>query len=430
MLPPSRIHPVSERDLLPSYSTSPPPPCYSSDLNRDEEILEYSPRSLTRSPPTGSFTKNLGSLVLVLNNQDRDVELPCYGLNGSVSGHVELKKCDFVSLVQLKLQGRIVLTISEGGSKVVPILSDSYTLWRHDADSKACPSSLSFSATLPLEFKDGGKKYPLPPTYGASFLNVPGLFVSIGYTLSVLVVKQRMRGYWIKTKSITTRFNYQPNSRPHRPIIPLNSILRSLKSAPEEWHDESGEMKVRPGAGLEPLFCHFLLPSVLTYALSDTIPFHVQLTGQVSSLREFLPPTEEVLSCASSSRTKNRHVSSKGTVSVSLLRQITVEVRGEKAWRNVVMGEGNLWPLPPPMRGSQSVLSLHSSDEALDWQGEICCKENKIVGGFNAGAVSVKDFIVLSLKPPDPQKSALLESQIAVPIRLVTEQWIDSALPP
>ena len=135
------------------------------------------------------------------------------------------------------------------------------------------------------------------------------------------------------------------------------------------------------------------MPSVQIFALSDTIHFHVQLTGPLSSLRHFLPPPtlEPVASSTVSTKfnKKRNCIPPKPTIRVFLLRQITVEVRGQKAWRDRNLGEGKLWPLPP---GASSVNSPHwdSQEASLDWEGEVRCRENITIGGFNAGKAVVK----------------------------------------
>jgi len=191
-------------------------------------------------------------------------------------------------------------------------------------------------------------------------------------------------------------------------------------------------MTTRPNSNIEPIHCHLFVPSVQIFALSDTIHFHVQLTGPLSSLRHFLPPPtlEPVASSTVSTKfnKKRNCIPPKPTIRVFLLRQITVEVRGQKAWRDRNLGEGKLWPLPP---GASSVNSPHwdSQEASLDWEGEVRCRENITIGGFNAGKAVVKDFIVLALSPPNPQTSPLLQLQYAHPIRFVTDAWVDFSVP-
>ena len=175
---------------------------------------------------------------------------------------------------------------------------------------------------------------------------------------------------------------------------------------------------------------------------------------------------------------------SRPTIRVFLLRQITVEVRGQKAWRTCVLGEGVLTPCPPgPSPGhdprqsytypypyprpasppnnitptsprpsfmsrrrdsstssaqaqSQAQARAENSEadaadpiDALNWSGSVrvASPADVQVGGFAAGALGlvVKDFVVLSVVPPDPSRSPLIEHQNAQPIRLVTDPLVE-----
>lgn len=149
------------------------------------------------------------------------------------------------------------------------------------------------------------------------------------------------------------------------------------------------------------------------------------------------------------------------TIRVFILRQITVEVRGQKAWRTCVLGEGVLEPCSPgledrhaqchsayayaypyarphphphpdPHPDPQSTTPRRDSPadaadpvEALNWTGRVrvASPAGMQVGGFAAGALGlvVKDFLVLSVVPPEPARSPLIEHQHAQPIRLVTD---------
>lgn len=196
------------------------------------------------------------------------------------------------------------------------------------------------------------------------------------------------------------------------------------------------------------LFVQLYIPSVQVFAFSDIIPFHLQLRAPVPSLRAFLiggPHLEQ-----RPSRKQRRSASggngagpgAAASVRVYLYRQITVEVRGQKAWRTCVLGEGVLRSLPPPAEHGDGVLG------ALDWDGEVRCNEDVKVGGFHAGKLNVKvripspidagwvrsvlmrprsrqDFIVVHLVPSCPEYSPLLEHHHAHPIRLVTDAFME-----
>lgn len=66
---------------------------------------------------------------------------------------------------------------------------------------------------------------------------------------------------------------------------------------------------------------------------------------------------------------------------------------------------------------------------ALDWDGtlRVASPEEVQVGGFAAwppvsgGGLMVKDFVMLSIVPPEPARNELVEHQWAHPVRLVTD---------
>jgi hypothetical protein len=65
-------------------------------------------------------------------------------------------------------------------------------------------------------------------------------------------------------------------------------------------------------------------------------------------------------------------------------------------------------------------------DVTLDWAGEVVTFAEITTGGFSTNSLIVKDFLVLSLTPPNPRSSPLAPLQFSHPIRLVTDAWIDS----
>ena len=147
----------------------------------------------------------------------------------------------------------------------------------------------------------------------------------------------------------------------------------------------------------------FFVPSARIYGLSDTIPFHIQLNGPISSLRQFFPPdalqritsTDSTLSIFSESiRSKDTiipqiHASKEPQpcVRVMLTRQVLVVRNGDKVWRNSIIGEGTVYPLPPPLIRDAC---LGTREESLDWKGQIRCNEDAAVGTFVTSMVQVQ----------------------------------------
>jgi hypothetical protein len=109
------------------------------------------------------------------------------------------------------------------------------------------------------------------------------------------------------------------------------------------------------------------IPAARVYSMTDIIPFHLQLSGSLSSIQDFImPPSQQ-----------------DAVIRVVLLREVVVETRCKSPLRNI-LAEGKLSEIPPstpcePRDG------IH-----LDWEGEVRCSSNTSVGGFDAGNVTVK----------------------------------------
>ncbi|TFK40753.1 hypothetical protein BDQ12DRAFT_601824 [Crucibulum laeve] len=422
----------SSASVLPSYSPSVPAPLYSSEPACGELLLEHTPRSRSlRPPPTSSFIKKMGSVTLVLNEQEENVDMPSYGRHAVISGTVCFGECHTTAEVIIQIEGKLDSTISEGGSTSFVLVKDTYTLWKDSNSLNACPSQLPFTIILPSTYQDGGESRPLPPTYEANFPGVPALFVRSSYRIHVTVrrIPNRKIGFWTKTKRVIVPFKYTPRTRSHRPIVPTPCFFSSVKTSPEEWYQAVATMKTRTSSQLSPINCHLFVPAARIYGLIDIIPFHVQLTGRVSSLKEFFSShnLDRISSADShiSATTTKANKSSKPMVRLYLLRQVAVDVAGEKGWRNSVIGEGTLYSVPPALSTCYS-LPMDCREENLDWEGELRVNSDITCGSFQASNVHVKDFIALSLKPPNPFTSPLLEMQLTVPIRFVTDSWGDT----
>ncbi|KAG7445716.1 uncharacterized protein BT62DRAFT_969440 [Guyanagaster necrorhizus] len=395
---------------LPPYSKTAPPPHYSCEPIPGERRVEHTPRSGPRIP-NGTFIKKRGSLTVVLTEQQDDNPSPAYGREAAIHGALLLEKVDMILSVDIKIEGRLDMMSSECGARSLVTVDDTQTLWTYDrTKNEPCPSSLSFSRTLPSMFKDSDKSYPLPPTYKASFPGTPGLHVISVYTLVVRVtsIRHPKFGFFAKTKTLRIPITYAPRTRPNRPTLSI-PLFHSVKSSPEEWMQSLTTMKTKSRVAMAPIESNLFIPSVQIFSFSDIIPFHVQLSGPLSSLRQLFP---HVPSLSSSHQ--------QSSVTVTILRQIAVTIRGTRAWRNATIGEGKIRPVPPasqPQAGNSQV-------ESLDWEGEVQCLPSVNVGGFSTAGAAVKDFIVLSLTPPT--NSPFLPTINSIPIRLVTDSWIDT----
>jgi len=79
-------------------------------------------------------------------------------------------------------------------------------------------------------------------------------------------------------------------------------------------------------------------------------------------------------------------------------------------WRTEEIGEG---------------LFKHAGD-GPDWMsfyGEIHINTQVKIGGFRAGGLTLKDFIILSMMPPEPARAPFSELRQVIPIRLTTDPW-------
>lgn len=150
------------------------------------------------------------------------------------------------------------------------------------------------------------------------------------------------------------------------------------------------------------------IPSVQTYALTDTIPFHLQLSSSLQSLRELLPPSSTHLQVpgGSGDKTKAHGDPRLGpihsyAIRMSIARQVVVEVHGLRRFRTFTVGVGKIWSVPPALHnhhgrgvgkersGEHSGVS-EDGDVYLDWQGEVKCWAEVNTGGFSASNLIVK----------------------------------------
>ncbi|KDQ62637.1 hypothetical protein JAAARDRAFT_189931 [Jaapia argillacea MUCL 33604] len=411
--------------LPPSYYPSFDAPCYSSEPSPDEQRLEFTGRPRPRRPlPSGAFLKQSKKFTLVLKEQETGARLPSYGRNAALNGEIHLHcPTDKVAAVEVKLEDRLALTTAEGGSQTTTILSNSHTIWRDGPTYSSCPSVIPFIIIFPPSCTVGDRTFTSPPSYNVAFPGVPGLYAKCAYTVTVFITEYQSLGFFKRHKSshLRTHMMYQPRTRPPQPILPSSLSFRSIvKTSPEEWFQVICQMDARTNSGFAPIDCHLFIPAIQIYAISDTIPFFLQLRAPKESLQAFMRPTP------SEKITPGVRAGGKPTVRVFLYRQITAEVRKKKARKICVIGEGELRPLPPE-ESAQS--PCHLADESLDWEGEVKCDESVTIGGFKIGPLVVEDFIVLSLVPPYPQASPLVELQHAHPIHIVTDPFTETLGP-
>ncbi|KAF9049864.1 hypothetical protein BJ165DRAFT_1454372 [Panaeolus papilionaceus] len=338
------------------------------------------------------------------------------------------------------------LSVADCGSEGVVLVDETQVLWQQDEGNSLhqdrCPSILPIFMQFPQLYQSNGNNYRLPPSFEATFLGIPALFARCIYTLSVTIT--RTRSYrlasWTTHKTYITMVNFRPRSRPQRPVVLLDSVFASIKPLPEEWLQVVSTMDTRFNSGMRPIECHFFIPSVQTFAISDAIPFHVQLCSSIESLRELLPANCSLLEpdADGSTGSEDGHRSKRRdslkhesfAIRVSIARQVVVEMQGKRRYRSFTLGTGTMKPVPPFVSTSRSqqmgCCDVKEGDIVLDWKGEVKCWQDVKAGGFASGNLLVKDFLVLALTPPNPRSSFLTPLQLSHPIRLVTDSWLDA----
>ena len=152
--------------------------------------------------------------------------------------------------------------------------------------------------------------------------------------------------------------------------------------------------------GFYVLTYHFIeklfVPAGRIYGLTDTIKFHIQLTGPSCSLYTLFSETylDHVTAADSkNSVIKKKSKNQKPLIHVNLLRQISVTLHGLDSWSDSILGEGTIWPIPPDLSSSCDATCQSSQCRRvgnIDWDGEVRCRSDVTVGGFNAANVHVK----------------------------------------
>lgn len=402
---------AGECSTLPLYTPSAPCPKYSCNPACDEQTLQQTPRITASGPrPTGTYTTKSGGVIVTLFDQANDAELPTYGRCGVVNGTIYCQNHELVSQVVVKIEGEMEFTSTEGSAGYIGLLNDRQKVWSGKPKGSTCPILIPFSCVLPSTFHHGDTKQPLPPSYISHHPNVSSVSLRSYYSIHVYVegACHRKVGFLRKRKHIRIPFNYYPRTRAHHPIVPSPGFFSTIKTSPEEWYQATSPMRIQSHSQLEPIHAHLFIPAARVYSVTDNIPFHLQLSGSLPSLQVFLdPPSKE-----------------NTVIGVNLVRQVVIETRYKTASQYILLARGKLSEIPPLASSpSEPQDSIH-----LDWEGEVRCSSDTSVGGFIAGNVSVKDFIVLDIKPHRhgllASASPFLPHQVLVPIRIVTDPYL------
>ncbi|KAJ7593831.1 hypothetical protein C8J56DRAFT_1160590 [Mycena floridula] len=367
-----------------SLQTNVPP--YSAEPTSGETRLDYRRTiDVSTNNRDGIFIHKKNNITVVLNNQEKSASRPSYGRRTKVAGSLLFDRPISVSSVSIKLNG-VIESLTDPNS--VRLCDESHTLYEGDRDHPM-EEALRFSFSFPLTFEYGGKTYPLPPSYEIE--HPAAHSIRCRYKL-VIDVSTARRILGRSTNSFSIEVEYYPRSRPSRPILHNPSFFSSIKDCPEEWHQTLFQV---PIPSLEPISCQLYLPSVGVFALHDSIPFYLQLTASVSSLR-LLTPNQR-----------------KPSIRVYLLRQVVLTINRQKIPKHLVLGQATLNPLPPAL----------SQDENLNWEGSVRSTNlDAPVGGFDAGLLAVQDFVTCEILYHIPG-SAPVSHRHGVSIKLVTDSW-------
>ncbi|KAF8210418.1 hypothetical protein K438DRAFT_1809663 [Mycena galopus ATCC 62051] len=303
---------------------------------------------------------------------------------------------------------------------VQKIVDERRTLFDH-AKSGRCPSVVGFAVPFPTTYKDEDKLYRIPPSYDTVCLGSPLIVVKCSYKLSITIKKLKTgRLAFLKatTKTYSINLAFRPRTRPARPIV-QDAFFSSLKTAPSEWHQMVVTIPRRKVAAhtVDPISCHFIIPSVQTFCISEAIPFHIQLCGSQESLQHFYGTAPEP--SLPEKRPRRRQYSA--IIRVFLARQIYLQINGRQSWRTITVGEGTLRPIPP----HESLNPDAEAEVAVDWEGEVRCKDEVTCASFSINRLVVKDFIIFALTPANARASPLLPVQHSHAIRMVTDGWTD-----
>ncbi|KAI0763247.1 hypothetical protein BC629DRAFT_1294140 [Irpex lacteus] len=394
----------------PSFSRT---PSYSAEPQAHEQRLALNPR--LRPRPSGEFTKHskAGGLSLRFLGQEENIAAPIYGIEDVIEGIVDIAKTDNVQAVDVKIKGTLRLKeIAEGGTVNYELCISRQSLWNKDRDPGACPSSLSFSLQLPRKFSDGRTEFPLPPSHEVHMSGLPGFRANVEYIVTATIdrgIVKKATSFFPKAdnNSISTELVYYPRSRPAVPLPPAMTIdnKTGIIESPQ-WRCFQSVIPAH-GHNVEDIRTKLYIPASRVFAISEPIPFHLVLNSTAYSLAAFMPygPTASLLSAH------------KQHTRLQLLRQTIVDVRNE-----VVFGtKTDIWRVDNV--GNANFRRGTDGTDFLSFYGEIRISDEVKVGSFRAGGLSVRDFLLLTMIPPDVSKSPFKELRQAIPVRITTDAF-------
>ncbi|TFK40766.1 hypothetical protein BDQ12DRAFT_679993 [Crucibulum laeve] len=402
--------------IAPSFTRT---PSYSVEPHAYEQRLAQADG--LRARPSGNFIKKSknGDVRLRLNAQEDNITLPVYGSGGRVEGTIELSKTDGVTSVEVKIEGRLRLhEMGEGGMTTAKLCLDTALLWIKDPHNSVCPASHSFSLTLPSTFTYDDKTYPLPPTFFVKLSGLPGFTATIDYSVSATInrpnsvphlvplVKSKALGINLGATTVSTPFVYRSRTRPARPVPPSLFPAEHGFHVTSEWRTYESVLTMKNGSGQD-ITTKLHIPASRIFCMSQPIPFHLTLMSSAMSLAAYLPfgPTANVMS-------------SRKVTRIQLMRQSTIDLT-----QKLVPGSAraDIWRVDSIGEGSFK----HAGDGPtwISFSGEIAVNDNLNVPGFRAAGLTVRDCILFTMTPLEPQRCPFMDLRQVIPVRLTTDPW-------
>ncbi|TRM64892.1 hypothetical protein BD626DRAFT_490271 [Schizophyllum amplum] len=400
-------------DSLASLSTDTahsPAPSYTTKPQADERTLDETP-FLGRSP-TGVYEQVAGPLTLRLHRQVDGISKPAIYSRQHVSGEllVRSEECSGMMRISLKLEGTLSLDLDEGIKEKHQLLEETHVLWRLSQDGPSPGALVSFDIAVPAEFigKDDQRR-PLPPVCHFAFPSPASLRARVEYNLTFTVERRRKHNMLSRNRTITTSFDYVRRTQPHRPMTGASpGSLTSLI----DWAEHMSRIPAR-GQSLPPLDLRVFIPASKVYWVGDTIPFRLRVSGLTSALIELFGDESY------SDMAPERHGDA-ASITVKLMRQVAIRVRKMPGHREMVLGAATVRRMPLPPAHEEGSFSEYG---VMHWEGEVRIGQPDTVPGFDAGALLVKDFIVVEIMPPtsDPARFAL-PHRLPVFVRFTTDR--------
>ncbi|KAJ7131213.1 hypothetical protein C8R44DRAFT_774503 [Mycena epipterygia] len=386
--------------LSPPYSPAVGVPAYSVAPRSDEHTLD---RGSTRigapgSSRTSAFFRMKTNIGLEIYNQpDSGIDDPVVAGGSLLSGNVLVEDTQSITTVEIQLDGWMESRTLGLGSSNTRTVDETVSLYRA-TQGTICPSNLAFCLRFPSTFSQNNKSYRLPPSCDFEIQPPKFLKFKCTYSLTVIVTsnsrRQSMTSLFRKGKRMSVLLNFRQRSLPYVPPISNPSFMRTVKSCPEEWLQLPISIPARASQFVT-ILCDLYVPRRSVFRIEGTIPFYIQMTGPMDSLREVFidkQPKPEIFT--------NSSPETPTAVRVFILRQVRVDIgTNVENTRRIVLGEGSSVSVPPAIEDWVQRSPHLSSSETVNWSGELRCQEEQLVESFETAYISIFDFIAIEILP-------------------------------